>query len=255
MPLELYMSSPVFTIRSDESLERCHDRLRKHRISSLPVMDDAEKLIGVISRTDLLRVGRYRGGSQPDAVLLDLPNQTVADAMTAGAIALGLNDSIAAASRRMVDARVHRVYVTERAAIIGVFSTHDIMLALRDHRVSAPIEKFMSRPVVTIDHQEPISRAAERLEQAGITGLVVVEGDWPVGLFRQVEALRSRDLPPSTVVDDVMDPAMICLRDDTPMHRAAAHATAVRARRIVACKDRMMSGILTGLDFALAATT
>jgi hypothetical protein len=50
-----------------------------------------------------------------------------------------------------------------------------------------------------------------------------------------------------------MDAAMLALEVDTPLHRAAAQAEAMRVRRIIAVKGRRLEGILTGLDFARAA--
>jgi len=129
------------------------------------------------------------------------------------------------------------------------------MFAIRDERVDVPIARYMSSPVLSVTATAPIADALEKLEHANITGLVVVENDWPVGLFTQYEAMQSRDVERDTAVDDVMDPAMICLSVDTPLHRAAAQATAVRARRVIACKERHMAGILSGLDFARAVAS
>lgn len=232
------MTSPVRTIRAADSLRRCHDRLEELGISCLAVVED-DLLVGAISRTDLLETPSYDG-------------RTVGDAMTSGALTVGLDDPLDVACRAMVDNDVHRVFVCNRGAPAGVVSTRDVMLAIRDERREAPIADYMSSPIVAVRSRATLADATKDLEQAGITGLVVVEDDWPVGVFRQLEALRSRGLPPDTPVEDAMDPAMICMPADTRLHRAAEQATAMHALRIIACRDRRMVGILTGLDFARA---
>jgi CBS domain-containing protein len=92
--------------------------------------------------------------------------------------------------------------------------------------------------------------AAERLEKARVTGLVVVDGDWPVGIFTQVEALESRELPRQTPVEEALNPAVLVLDEHTPVFRAAAQAAAMEARRVVVTSDGTPVGIVTGLDFA-----
>jgi predicted transcriptional regulator len=79
---------------------------------------------------------------------------------------------------------------------------------------------------------------------------VVVDDDWPVGVFTQVEALECRDLARGTAVEEVMNPGMVCMPESTKIFRAAQQAIAMRVRRIIAVKKREMVGIIGGLDFA-----
>ena len=90
---------------------------------------------------------------------------------------------------------------------------------------------------------------------AHISGLIVVEDGWPIGLFTQREALESKDLAGSTPVEQAMNSAMLVMDAQTPLHRAAAQAAALRVRRVIAMGSRGVAGILTGLDFAKAGMT
>ena len=51
-----------------------------------------------------------------------------------------------------------------------------------------------------------------------------------------------------------MSYAMLCLNVRTPLFRAAAQAYETRARRILVIDDRRVMGVVTGLDFARAAS-
>ena len=126
------------------------------------------------------------------------------------------------------------------------------MKVIRDERQDRPIEDSMSKPLFTVAADESIATATERLEKAHITGLIVVEEDWPVGVFTQVEALFSRQLPGDTKVEEVMNAAIVCLPTHTRMFRAAEQALTMKVRRIIVSKDRDMAGIVSGLDFARA---
>ena len=253
MPVQLYMTSPVHTVHPDDNLNHVQKRLDELRISSLAVVDENDKLLGVISRTDLIRVGRRQAGSHGKAALLTLPNKAVSRRMTDRVITVSPDDPISLAAKHIVESRLHRVYVEESEKLVGVLSTNDVMLAIRDKRVNKPISDWMSSPVFTVRAQEPVSLATERLEKARVQGLVVVDKGWPVGVFTQREALEARHHARKTPVDKVMNPAMLSLEADTPLHRAAAQAEALRVRRVIVTSNRQIEGILTGVDFARAA--
>jgi predicted transcriptional regulator len=255
MPVEIYMSSPVHSVRPEDDLREAQRRLDGLSITSLAVVEGDGDLVGVISRTDLIRVGRRQAGSRGKAALLTLPEMRVSRRMTKEVVKVAPRDPLAVAAKQMVKDRLHRVFVEEAGQLVGVLSTNDVMLAIRDKRVKSPISEWMSSPVFTIRSEEPVSLAVERLEKARVTGLAVVEDDWPIGLFTQREALEARDQPRNTPVEEAMSAALLALDLDTPLHRAAAQAAATRVRRIIAVRGRNMEGILTGIDFARAAST
>lgn len=254
IPAELYMTTPVHTIAPDQDLRAAQTLLSGLEISSLAVVEPTtQKLVGVISLTDLIRVGRRQAGSRAKSALLTLPDAEVAHSMTETVVSVTPKESIGSAAKKMVKGHVHRVYVEDDGKLVGVLSTRDVMLAIRDKRVAQPIADWMSSPPFTVRASEPVSLATERLEKAGVSGLIVLDQEWPVGLFTQREALASRDANRNTPVEEVMDCAMLALESTTSMHRAAAQASALRVRRVIAVNHRRVEGILTGLDFARVA--
>ena len=252
VPSRLFMSSPVHTVAPHEVLDVVDKSLRQHRISSLAVVE-GEKLVGVVSRTDLLKIARRDAGLLPDADNLTLPAKPVSEIMHSDVETLDVDAPVSEAAKRMVKKSFHRVFLTEGDSLKGVLSTRDVMIAIRDKRVKIPISEFMSSPLFTVRGGEPISLATERLAKARISGLVVVDGDWPVGLFTQVDALAAQKMPRDTRTEDAMNTAFVCMPFETPIHRAAAQAATLRVRRIVAVRRREMVGIMTGLDFARCA--
>ncbi len=247
------MSSPVRTIREGAPLGDAHRVLREYTLSSLAVVDAKSRLVGVISRTDLLRVGRVEEGTRRGHVLLSLPDAPVSTVMTRGAVTVPPSATVSAAAGELVKRHIHRVYVTDGDALVGVFSTRDAMEAVRDRHVGAPLSDFMSTPVLTVQTTDTVALATDRLRDAHVAGLVVLdENDEPVGVFTQVEALQGRDDESNTPVEDRMSYAILCLPLRMSMGRAAANAAATRARRVVAVDARRVWGVLTGIDFARA---
>lgn len=242
-----YMTPAPSTARPGDPIEALAAQFSQGDLSSFPVMDDGGALIGVISRSDLLRVGV--GGATE---LLDWAGRTVAYGMSAPAVTTGPDATLSEAATLMVEKRIHRLYVLDEGALIGVISTRDLMRAVEDARIKVELERYMTQTVICLDCEAPVSEAMTQLSECRISGVVVTETDWPVGLFTHAEALEAHAAPPETEVGELMTPAMICVDTQAPLHRAAAMATTLAARRIIAVHGRHVRGIVTGMDFARA---
>jgi len=267
MPISSLMSSPVVTIPAAATLTEANEILHQRCISCVAVMD-GDRAVGVITRTDLLRVGRYESRSRAGEAngeakaqarapaLLTFPaGRTVSDAMKREVVALPPGAAVSAAARTMLQRRMHRVFVMDGEALLGVFSTKDVLLAIREQRIATPVAEAMSSPVFTIPLTAPLSLAADRLDKAHVSGLCVIdESDWPVGTLTQNEVMAARDLPADTPIEEVMSYAMLCLDVRTPLYRAAGYAHATRARRVLAVEGRHLKGVMSGLDFARVAS-
>ncbi|MFE1191231.1 CBS domain-containing protein [Streptomyces olivaceoviridis] len=56
MTAEEVMSTPAVTVRPDDTLAQAARRMAVHHVKRLPVVDDVDRLRGVVSRGDLLKV-------------------------------------------------------------------------------------------------------------------------------------------------------------------------------------------------------
>jgi CBS domain-containing protein len=255
MPVATYMTRPVISVSPDTPLDRVHRLLSERRISCVPVVEPGGRPAGVLSRTDLIKLGRLSMGPLGRVEALSMPAATAGEKMRSGVVTVAEDTPVATAARLLAKQRIHRVFVTGSTGtqLTGVFGTKEILLAIRDKRPASAIGEHMSKPAYTVPMTTELSRAMDRLWSAHVSGLVVVDEDErPVGLFTQVEALLARDLPPEAPVEAAMSYAMLCLHASTPLHRAAAHAYATYARRVLVTEDHRVVGVLTGLDFARA---
>ncbi|MEZ4398525.1 MAG: CBS domain-containing protein [Kofleriaceae bacterium] len=216
-------------------------QLASRRISAVPVLDARGSIVGVVSRSDLLHHRRVH----PHAA-----DTTCGAIMTQGPIVVEATAPLREAARLMIEHRIHRVFVVTEGRLEGVLSTTDLTRAVEDAKVDGAINTVMSTPVATIRVDQGLALAIEWLDRAHISGLIVTENDWPVGVFTQEEALAARDLPPTTQVGDLLDPSLICLPFETSLHRAAAQCARMDVRRIVVSKQRDFVGVVSGLDFA-----
>jgi CBS domain-containing protein len=247
-----YMTSPAITIAHSESVHAAELLMKEAGVSALVVLR-GEAPHGLISRTDLLRLatGGMRRPGRP--IALSLPERSVAELCTPFLVTVSPDDTIAHAAAEMLRLHIHRVAVRGKHELLGVLSSKDVMLAVREARLAEPIATFMSAPLVTVSVTDPLSTGFTRLAVGDVTALVVSDGTMPVGLFTQVEALEARHLPGSTWMEEAMSEALLCLPHTTPLFRAAGFALSTRARRLLAMERHHARGFLSSIDFARAA--
>jgi len=246
------MTSPVHTIGASQDAADADRMMIQQRVSCVPVLGRDGAVAGVLSRTDLVRAARMCAWVTGRATLLELPSMCAGDLMSPKLISVAPDTAVSEAARRMLEAHIHRLFVLEGHTLVGVLSTKDLMRAVMEARVSAPITAYMSSPVVCVEASEPVVRAFEELERARIQGVVATEGGMPIGIFTQAEALEARGLPAASPLEQAISASMLCLPSETVMFRAAAFAVSTRARRVLAIDHHHIRGILTGLDFARA---
>ena len=122
----LMTRSPV-VVSEDDVIASVADLLAGYEITGLPVVDSADRLVGVISQTDLVRL---RGSTLPWTGWHGL---LVRDLMTAPAKTILATAQLDEAARQMTTERVHRLVVVDRRQVpIGVISESDIVREIAD---------------------------------------------------------------------------------------------------------------------------
>ena len=243
----------MHTVRDDARLEDVDVLLREHRVSGLAVVDASGAPIGVISRTDLVRAGRTRKLNGARKRVLSLPGARVREHMQTRLETVGPAAPLADAARRMLKHHVHRIYVSEDTRLLGVVSTYDVLSAAAASRTLTPMADLMTNELVTVKPDDPVTFAVDRMGDAAVSGVVVVDREWPVGLFGQTEALEARDAAPQEPVEAWMSSLVVCLPMWMPAFRAASQALATGSRRLLAVDSMKVRGIVTGTDFARLA--
>jgi CBS domain-containing protein len=159
------------------------------------------------------------------------------------------------AAESMSKHRIHRVVVTRSGQAVGVVSTRDAIAAVLAQRTTTPLERIMTSPVSTISDSDTIRAGIERLDDAGVHGLVVMDNNWPIGMFTHHEALEAKNLPSMFLeapIERVMSYETICLDIGTPLYRVAGYAIQMHVRRILAVHGRELRGVVSTLDLVRA---
>ena len=133
------MTARPMTIDPEAPLETAVAVMRERRVRHLPVVDDAGRLVGIVTDRDLRSailgpaIAEYasttdRGRLQ--ALAGDLQDVRVGHVMTRGALTTGPDASVAQAAAVMADARVGSLPVVEGQRLVGILTEHDVLKAL-----------------------------------------------------------------------------------------------------------------------------
>ena len=126
---DLMTLDPV-VIKADASIETAERLLHAYRISGLPVIDDDGRLVGVISRTDLLDDGT---ASLSTLLRGNGSGLRVGELMTSPAVTVAMTATLAEAARLMRDERIHRIVaIDELGRPIGVLAATDYVNLVAD---------------------------------------------------------------------------------------------------------------------------
>lgn len=123
------MTKNIITIGSEESLAKASELMRKNHFRHLPVVE-GEKLIGILSKTDLMRLGfNNRMGeleTQIGANLYDLLN--VGQVMVAHPMFINEEMTIAEASEKMIEEEFNALPVVDSDnKLSGIITSADAL--------------------------------------------------------------------------------------------------------------------------------
>lgn len=125
-PVAAVMNQDVISVRETLLIDELLVLLREMGVSGTPVVDDEGKVIGVISKTDVL--GLFETVSEDKRRAL-----VVRDLMTPIAFTVAEDTPIVLASALMAYEGVHRLpVVTGEGEVIGILSTLDVLHWLAD---------------------------------------------------------------------------------------------------------------------------
>src|SRR5438093_4867477 len=137
MNVEQVMTHDVVTVRPETPLKEVARLLADHRISGVPVCDDAGRVLGVVSEKDVLfkelgpdeRRGPLTWLFEPKQPSAKALARTAGEAMTSPPITIGRKQTMAQAARLMIEQAVNRLPVVSNGEPVGIVSRGDLVRA------------------------------------------------------------------------------------------------------------------------------
>ena len=135
------MTTPVITATPEMTVKEAADRMAKHRLSGVPVIDQEGHLVGVLSESDILERLEPHDPARGVVALLDrlahatgddrkFLARTVGDLMTTAVKTAGPDATVRELTHLMNAYQINRVPIVEGRRLLGIVTRADILRAL-----------------------------------------------------------------------------------------------------------------------------
>jgi len=160
IPVRDVMSSPVITVKEDDTVDKVAKLMDQHRIGSVVVVKDADEPVGVITERDIVRKVVAKD---------ELPSEIKAkDIMSTPLIVIDADESVKEAARMMAKFDIRRLIVMHKGRMVGIVSARDLLLAMPD-LIDIMVERYRAGLV---------KPAAEEEEAIPLAGYCDMCGRW-----------------------------------------------------------------------------
>jgi CBS domain-containing protein len=186
------MSSPVVTVPPDAQLKSVAAALVEHGINAVPVVDDGDRLVGIVSEADLLTLEATPGTQdRPGSAARQGPPHTAREVMSHSVYTLTADTDAAAAARLMLRHGLKSVPVVAGDRVVGMVARRDLLrlIARSDHDIRADLER----------HLKETADALQRLVVDVADGVVTIDAA-VTPLARQLLEGLARTVPGVTEI-------------------------------------------------------
>lgn len=116
----------------------------------------------------------------------------------------------------------------------------------------AQVRDIMEKNVITIEKSKTALDAAKVLSEKGISFLVIVEDEQPIGLVTERDFVRKIIVDDKTAskipLQEIMSPKFRSVGPDTAIEDAAQKMLNNNIRRLVVTEDEKLVGVITQTD-------
>lgn len=190
------MRCPVETARADEPLDLAVARMRQARVHALPVVDAADRMVGIVTDVDILSAlaGERRAP-------LPFENVRVEKVMSPNPRTIDESAPLADAAEALLEGGFRHLPVLDgKGELVGIISERDVRTHLGMdvagfpdatlEALSEPVSEAMTPDPISVKTGTPLGEVLETFTAERVGALPVVdEGDRLVGIVSYVDLL------------------------------------------------------------------
>jgi CBS domain-containing protein len=184
------MSTPVTTVRPRTGVKEAAALLATNGFTALPVVDDNERIIGIVTEADLVRdrIPRdARALCHPGATTTAVPvTTTVGEVMTSPVVGMGPGTDVALLATALLEARHRSMPIVDGGRLVGIVTRRDIVRVIA--RDDATIAK-------DVRHRLDIYGGESRWQVAVHDGVVTIGDDFDDETDRHVATVLAESVP------------------------------------------------------------
>ncbi len=186
-PIKAILSPNPPSIRTNATIRDAMRLMTAHRVGGLPVVDNTNRVLAIITERDLLSFFKDRKSAL-----------TVADLMTSTVVTMNPATTILEAERAMIEKSFRRLPIASEGALIGLvtamdivrfFGSGEVFQHLRSgniHQVlQTPALKIGTQKLVTIGPRDSLNEATRVMHAKNIGALLVLDQERLVGIITE----------------------------------------------------------------------
>lgn len=183
MNLSEIMSKGPVSVKEGDFVTHARQLMRDHFLRGLVVVDEQNRLVGMLSDQDILRVTSTRSNVTVGGYAMQSPTVTP-------------DMDIMAAAKLMVQSKQNRVPVvvsTTDHTVVGVLSDVDILRKMEiPGNIPENIQTIMTKKVETCSPAERVAKIWGRMLETDYTGIPVIskKGE-PIGMITRRDIIKS----------------------------------------------------------------
>lgn len=190
------MSTPVVSVSPRTTAKEAARLLASHGFTALPVLDDDDRLVGVVTEADLIRDRfprdpRHRPADE-DGTAGSTPPAIVGEVMTTPAIGMAAGADVVDVVTVMLADRVRSLPIVDGSRVVGVVTRRDLMRAFgRDDEAITD----------DVRHRLSMYGAPDRWTVEVHDGAVSIGDQFDDATDRHVAGVLAAAVPGATAVD------------------------------------------------------
>ena len=204
------MTREVACVAPDEALRQAAHLMAERHIKRLPVVDQAKRLVGILSRVDVLRtMGEDYHAPTRDETVADRPVHLVGDLMRRDVPSVAADAPLGEVLDAVTSTRLNRAVVVDaERRVLGVVTDADLLAQLDPGGQTGLLDTLMGRgrfggetratardvmrtPPVTVAADTPVAEAAQRMLEARRKVLPITDaGGRLLGVVDRADLLR-----------------------------------------------------------------
>lgn len=129
IPVSTIMTTQLVILNTTDSLEKAEHLFKKHNIRHIPVVEGQQKIVGMLSLTDLLRIsfadGAYEDEEDIESVVYEM--FTLTQVMAKKIKSVSPQTSVKEVAELLAAKEFHAVPVVEDGDLVGIVTTTDLI--------------------------------------------------------------------------------------------------------------------------------
>lgn len=129
IPVSSIMTTQLVVLNTTDSLEKAEHLFKKHRIRHIPVIESQQRIVGMLSLTDLLRIsfadGAYEDEEDIETVVYEM--FSLPQVMAKNVKTVAPDTTIKEVAELLAKEEFHALPVVEEGNLVGIVTTTDLI--------------------------------------------------------------------------------------------------------------------------------